>query len=522
MNRISSVVRKHQWLGYLVAAIILAIVLRPPMNHLGHDVGIYTLCGQEMLQGKVIYRDIWDNKGPVVYLVYALIVDLVGTNAVAINIVAILYLLLVAGAIWLVTNHISGRSSAMIAFFAMLLGAVFPMGQQLNGELIMELFIVLGLLALLRGLKGPSRLLLVLGGAGIGVALQTKGIALLDGAALTSLLVLWPSPEERCALRERVVRLLWLAVGIAVPTAGIVAYFAYHGAVADFITHSILDNLRYIEASPDGSFTHQLLVSIESTVLPAAGFWIGAVLGAFVVLQTVVCCAGRQSQPDSQRTRAVGIMLLVWLVLTFVGVMTGRRFFSHYYVQMLPVASILAGVGIGKLLREMRSFGNWLPWAVLATMGVFVCLSLLPRFGSALYKWRGLWGGPVHLLEGEEVGLWLGHEVHPGEKMFVWPCTAYPYLYSGAEPAGRFFSHWYNPWPPEQKRGDPYQRKLYQVWERDMVAAQAEWIALGRKTGADPRQWPPERRFLAQWLRPDYVWYAEVADYDIYRRAGRR
>ncbi len=35
----------YHWLLYLAAVILLAVVLRPPMNHLGHDVAIRALFG---------------------------------------------------------------------------------------------------------------------------------------------------------------------------------------------------------------------------------------------------------------------------------------------------------------------------------------------------------------------------------------------------------------------------------------------------------------------------------------------
>ncbi len=138
-----SLSKNYKSLLYILAFVVLAVILQPPMNHLSHDTAIYTLFGKQILEGNVVYKDIWDNKGPVVYFVFALIFAAVGHNPVAIHVLSIFCLLLLCVGVYLLTTQIADRSAGRYAFFILLLGTVFPLGQCFNSGRIMELFIVL-------------------------------------------------------------------------------------------------------------------------------------------------------------------------------------------------------------------------------------------------------------------------------------------------------------------------------------------------------------------------------------------
>ncbi|MEN6345379.1 MAG: hypothetical protein ABFE16_08715, partial [Armatimonadia bacterium] len=62
-----------RWRGYVgwgLLVLFVGIGLRPPGEWLTPDQAIYGLVGREMLQGAVPYRDLWDNKGPVMLFAY--------------------------------------------------------------------------------------------------------------------------------------------------------------------------------------------------------------------------------------------------------------------------------------------------------------------------------------------------------------------------------------------------------------------------------------------------------------------
>ncbi len=264
-----SLSNNYKWLLYILAFIILAVILQPP-NNIGHDTAIYTLFGKQILEGHVIYKDIWDNKSPVVYFLFAAIFAAVGHNPLAIHVLSIFCLLLLGVGVYLLTTQIADRSAGRYAFFILLLGAIFPLGQDFNTERIMELFIVFGLLSVLLGLRRERSVLILLGGIAVGFALQTNGRAGFDTVVPIALIALFSKRLSGLFSKVIAVRLLWLLAGMALPTVLFAGYFAYHRALADFVACTVLYNFGYTGTWEGISFAHSLARSIQNTVLPSS------------------------------------------------------------------------------------------------------------------------------------------------------------------------------------------------------------------------------------------------------------
>ena len=54
-----------------------------PMNDWG-DVNCFFIVGRSLLDGKVLYRDIYDQKGPILYFIYALLSSISSTSFFAV------------------------------------------------------------------------------------------------------------------------------------------------------------------------------------------------------------------------------------------------------------------------------------------------------------------------------------------------------------------------------------------------------------------------------------------------------
>ena len=61
--------KRKVWLvAWIVLVLVLLVGLRPPGPELGYDVSVWTLCGRDMNAGGLLYKDIWDHKGPLIFL----------------------------------------------------------------------------------------------------------------------------------------------------------------------------------------------------------------------------------------------------------------------------------------------------------------------------------------------------------------------------------------------------------------------------------------------------------------------
>jgi hypothetical protein len=102
----------------LVAIAIVFVLVRalPILSFpLGRDQGTYLTIGQGLLDGKQLYRDLWDNKPPGIFIAYAAIAKLFGRVMWSAAAVDILLLLVISYLLFRFTRSYVGRSGAAIA-----------------------------------------------------------------------------------------------------------------------------------------------------------------------------------------------------------------------------------------------------------------------------------------------------------------------------------------------------------------------------------------------------------------------
>jgi 4-amino-4-deoxy-L-arabinose transferase-like glycosyltransferase len=102
----------------LLAIAVLFVVVRalPILSFpLGRDQGTYLTIGQGLLEGKQLYRDLWDNKPPGIFYLYAGIAKLFGRAMWSAAVVDILLLLLISYLLFRFTEPYLGRAGAAIA-----------------------------------------------------------------------------------------------------------------------------------------------------------------------------------------------------------------------------------------------------------------------------------------------------------------------------------------------------------------------------------------------------------------------
>jgi len=103
-----------KWLaGTLVLVFLRALPnLRYP---LGRDQATYCVIGQGLLHGKLLYRDLWDNKPPGIFYLYALVVKIFGPVMWSVGVVDILWLLAISCCIFYFARRYLGTTGAVLS-----------------------------------------------------------------------------------------------------------------------------------------------------------------------------------------------------------------------------------------------------------------------------------------------------------------------------------------------------------------------------------------------------------------------
>lgn len=104
----------RKWLiGALALAIIRAL---PALSYpIARDQATYCVIGRGLLDGQQLYRDLWDNKPPGIFYVFALIVKIFGPVMWWVGVVDLLWLLGISCMIFLFARRYLGNPAAAIA-----------------------------------------------------------------------------------------------------------------------------------------------------------------------------------------------------------------------------------------------------------------------------------------------------------------------------------------------------------------------------------------------------------------------
>ncbi len=106
--------RARAWLYGTLGLVFLRAL--PNLRYLlGRDQATYCVIGQGLLHGKLLYRDLWDNKPPGIFYLYALIVKIFGPVMWSVGVVDILWLLAISCCIFYFSRRYLGNPGAALA-----------------------------------------------------------------------------------------------------------------------------------------------------------------------------------------------------------------------------------------------------------------------------------------------------------------------------------------------------------------------------------------------------------------------
>src|SRR5215472_14803256 len=102
---------------WLTAAMLFVVVRALPILSYppGRDQSTYLLIGQSLVEGKQLYRDLWDNKPPGIFCLYAGISKLFGAAVWGVALVDIVWLLVISYCIFRFTDRFLGPAAAAVA-----------------------------------------------------------------------------------------------------------------------------------------------------------------------------------------------------------------------------------------------------------------------------------------------------------------------------------------------------------------------------------------------------------------------
>ena len=329
-------------IALLLALSVLPFLLLLPLFDapFERDQGTYATIARGWMEGAVPYRDLWDNKGPLLFLWYVASFAWLGESVVAPRVLAGIAAGLCVPFVWATADSLFGRRVATPAavIFALSFANVY-LQVTANAEVFMLLPLTAGLWAFAVGASGGRLSWFVVAGILTALAVFTRQSAVWMLLAYGTWLavIFWREPARR---PRQAAALVALAAGGLLGAVPFVLYFASAGALVE-LWHAMFGfNLGWAaEQSLWLKFVPPLFVE-PAPLLGGLLLWLAALFGAWRLW--------KRGGPDAWLVLAV-------LLASEAAAQTMGKGSAHYSIQLLPAAAIAAAFGLPYVARRWRS-----------------------------------------------------------------------------------------------------------------------------------------------------------------------
>lgn len=307
----SSLFKQHGW--FLVVFLFYVYVTNPlnaqlPANiTLGFDNHVFATMGWSWHAGSIPYRDIFDHKGPVIYLLNALGFTLHQNNLLGIYCIELIFLFLTLFFIFITLKD--DLLSVCITLFALPTLYLMVFDGSEGGNMTEEytaLFAVLSVWLYVTKRPVPALRLIAYGALGALCVLTKFNMAFMP-------LVVFILEIYRL---RKLSALIWCALGFTAVCLPFTLYFYAKDALGDFINSYILFNLTYVDHAG---------IPFYATIPPTIKYHPALILAMVFLLRLIYLNCSR-------RVFVGAVIMLVFCLLLTTG---NGNLYNHYFVIFL-------------------------------------------------------------------------------------------------------------------------------------------------------------------------------------------
>ena len=428
--------RKIHNLIYLGFILALSFFLKIPSlfepNHYG-DEGIYQAIGQVVRRGGILYRDAWDNKPPLLYLIYALF----NGDQFPLRFLSLIFTLLAIVVFYLLAQKVFPKRPK-IAFFTTLLFAILnslPLleGNIANSENFMLFPTVLAFYLTFKNFPKVKTSFLLVSGLLLSLAFLFKIVAIFDFGALFLFLAigLW---DQRKLQIKAVIKLslgFLLLVGLAT------LIFLTQGTLKEFLSAAFSQNVSYV------AWGNKFLNAWGAMILKLL---LLALFCLFLLLKRTGLDKGR-------------LLIFLWWSFSLFNAFFAGRPWTHYLLVLVPSFCLLLGLFFQTSRARLLTAILILSTLYLAVTKFWLyeqTLGYYPNFFSfilgrkTLSEYRSFWG--EHVNRDYRVAQFLTLKTSPDEPVFVWGNNAQVYALAKRPPASRYVVAYHMHFSPQAEK----------------------------------------------------------------------
>jgi hypothetical protein len=524
-----------RWIGTSFAVVALVFLLRIPniVLPMGPDQGVYTTIAWGLQNGRDLYRDMFEQKLPGIYLAYLSGFSIFGAGTHTIFLLdycaGLLTVAMVFGIGFRLRDARFGALAAAVTAFATFPAARFAYGGFLERAITESFIIPLAAAAVLCGVTAVMRertRWVVAAGLLIGTAAVFKQTALIYLVVLTAWT--WFVRDFR---RARSFALVAGLAALVVP-ALVLAWLASRGVAGDMWQSAFEFNFAYLAVGDQSIGTTAVRFAQEIFRRARRDEIWG--LGGLAAAAAVLSLQWRAT--PAGRAAALGVLWLGGALIATVA--NGPRLFTTYFIPALVPLSLLIAwlidqtLGAAERRRRVWGFGA----IALAAIMLFRSGSLSQAraatwddaqrfFGRTpsqeyLQRFRSRGREAFNAATNERLAAYVAANTSADETVFVFGMTAGTYFSSRRMPASRFL--WAYAAVSEMLPGPEFTTATLAA---ELERNSPRYIILQRSNGDSFTGWRASEAFQAPPLQAliekAYSRETEIGDFVLYRKIGQ-
>lgn len=413
---------------YWLILILIFLLLRLPSLFEPYwygDEGVYLVLGQAIRKGIVLYKNIHDNKPPILYFLAAFSHTVFGFR--------LLLMAVMAPTIYFfhrLSHYFLSEKKSKIATVIFLILTSIPLfeGNIANAEVFMLLPTILGVYLLTR--PKLKLITIVYSGLLLGLAFAIK----IPVAFEFAFLCFWFFISDFSSLKKifsNLKNIFIFAIAFFFPIFVWGIYYYFHGAIQQFIFASLLQNFGYLSSWATG--THNSSVAS------------GGLVTRFIILifsWLIIFVLKFKKIITTQFS-----FLLFWLSATIFGALLSGRPYPHYLIQVLPPLTLI--------IVEIFNFKNK-KIQLLSLFSFFFFAYTLFKFKFYFYPvfkyysnfysyalgqkslndYRNYFGSNIN--QTYQIAEYIKNNTSPKDKIFIWGDQPYVYTLSDRLPSSKY------------------------------------------------------------------------------------
>lgn len=400
------------FLGLMVALVLAQA--NPLYQAPNRDGGLFMYMGDQILKGKLLYVDIWDNKGPLIFYLNALGLLLGQGYRWGVWGLEFIFVFLAAFSGFMMMKRMWGIAAAVFGTFLWLVGFNNVMRGGNFTEDYSLLFNFAAIYFFWNDLqKGPKWSYPFMIGVMLALSFLLRANNIGVELSIAIAVILSAFLDKECSLSLK--KLAWMAAGVLTVFALAAIYFSSLGTLDEMVVAGYTYNFFYSdgEGARGGLFTTftRGLNLLGYPVLPA-------LLGYLVLFRNLPESIRERQKP----ARDFYLFLLVGFPLeVFLSSLSGRNY-SHYYICWAPYIALLSGLMLNYLISptvsedlQRRSVSTLS--AVILLIGL-TNLSVLEQYTATAY--RLLFDRPAGVELIHPVARYVRENTKPSDRVLVW------------------------------------------------------------------------------------------------------